>query len=232
MARNEFFRDVRRAVSFLSTTVEADNSSTDTGYIQRMLRSADLWLTRSVVAAYREEDFPDLSEAERYELTKAVSEFRKLAESAPPKGPAPLELREAAAPLFRQIVQSVQGMLLQDWLNASGDLLKEAEEWSKEQGWPVKRYSKNVKEDFLGSYKQERLVFSAEGSQLALVPVGRFAPGTDGMFDLAVMPAYDSVMVVRKGDRWFIHPRPGEEGRQDWTRESFEQASLELARLP
>ena len=87
-------------------------------------------------------------------------------------------------------------------------------------------------EDFIGTYKQERLVFAAEGAQLALVPVGRFAPGTEGLFDLAVMPAYDSVMVVRQGTRWFIHPLPGDEVRQDWSKEAFLTTSLRLARLP
>jgi hypothetical protein len=232
MVRDEFFRDVRRAVSFMAPRVEADSPFTDTAYIERMLRGTDLWLTQGAVAAYRPEDFPDLDEDTRERLTRAVSEFREVAGKVSPQKAATREEREAALRPFQQIVQVAQALLRDEWKQASKALLAEAESWAKEAGWPIKRYSKAMTEDFIGSYELDRLVFSAEGAQLALVPVGRFAPGTDGMFDLAVMPAYDSVAVVRHGDRWFIHPLPGEEGRQDWSREAFLETSLKLARLP
>lgn len=120
----------------------------------------------------------------------------------------------------------------EDWIHASAQLLNEAEEWARQADWPTKRYSREVTEDFIGKYNQERLVYSAEGQQLALVPVGRFAPGTDGLFDLAVMPAYDSFMVVRDHDQWFIHPEPGKKKRHRWSRDTFRDSSLNLARLP
>ena len=88
-------------------------------------------------------------------------------------------------------------------------------------------------EDFIGQYKLDRLVYSAEGVQLALISVGRYAPGTEGMFDLAVMPAYDSVMVVRQGGggsstrcRLRKSGKPGPKMRSS-TRVSSSQGSLE-----
>jgi hypothetical protein len=232
MARDEFFRDIRRAVSFMAPRVEADSPFTDSSYIEKMLNGNDMWLTQGVTAAFRAEEFPDLDEGTRERLSQAVSQFGTVARAVTPKSPATTEQRDAALRPFMQIVQIVQGLVRDDWLQASRSLLAQAEGWAKESGWPTKRYSKQMTEDFIGTYNLDRLVFAAEGAQLALVPVGRFAPGTDGVFDLAVMPAYDSVMVVRKGNRWFIHPLPGEEGRQDWSKEAFFSASLMLARLP
>jgi hypothetical protein len=148
-----------------------------------------------------------------------------------PNEPTRREQRKAALPPFTQIVKIVQGLVRDDWMSASAALLAEAEGWAREEGWPTKRFPKDITEDFIGNYRLDRLVYSAEGAQLALVPVGRFAPGTDGMFDLAVMPAYDSVTVVRDKGRWFIHALSGEEGRQDWSKEAFISKSLQLARL-
>ena len=231
VARNEFFADVRRAVSWMAPRVEADSPFTDTDYIQKMLRGIDFWLNPSVVKAFDPDDFADLDEDRREELVKAVDEFRRVT-AEQNSGERSLEARrDAALSSFTQIVQAAQVLVRDDWVSASTALLAEAEAWANEQDWPTKRYSRDITEDFIGKYRLDRLVYSAEGSQLALIPVGRFAPGTDGLFDLAVLPAYDSVAVVRKQDRWFIHPLPEEEGQQDWSKEAFIEKSLQLARL-
>ena len=232
MARDEFFRDIRRAVSFMAPRVDANSPFLDSRNVERMLQGTDTWLAAGVAAAFRSEDFSDLDETTREALNRSVAEFLGVARAVAPDKPATVEQRDAGLRPFMKIFQIVQGLLRDDWMQAATGLLAEAEAWVREAGWPSKRYSKEVTEDFIGIYKLDRLVFSAEGAQLALVPVGRFAPGTDGMFDLAVMPAYDSVMVVRHGNRWFIHPQPGEEGRQGWSKEAFLAASLTLARLP
>jgi hypothetical protein len=231
MARDEFFADIRRAVSFMAPRVEAVSPFTDTNYIRRMLRGADLWLSREVVDAFRPDDFADVDRGVRDALIKEVNAFRRVAETVNPKEPTKPEQRDAALRPFTRIVKIVQKMVRDDWMSASAALLAEAEGWAREEGWPTRRFPKDITEDFIGNYRQDTLVYSAEGAQLALVPVGRFAPGTDGVFDLAVMPAYDSVMVVREKGRWFIHPLPGEEGRQDWSKGAFITESLKLARL-
>ena len=196
-----------------------------------MLRGSDLWLTRKVVEAFQPNDFGDLDEGVRDALIKAVDEFRRVSATVNPSEPALPEQRDAALSPFTQIVKIVQVLVRDDWVSASTALLNEAEVWAKEQDWPTRRFPKDITEDFIGNYRLDKLVYSAEGAQLALIPLGRFAPGTDGMFDLAVMPAYDSMMVVRDKGRWFIHPLPKEEGRQDWSKEAFISKSLQLARL-
>lgn len=231
MARDEFFADVRGAVGFMAPSVEADSPFTDTNYIEKMLRSADLWLTPSVVSAFKPEDFADIDEGTRVALSDAVRKFRSVAAQVNPSGPALPEQRDAARPPFKQIVETVQILVRKDWVGASTALLADAENWAREQGWPTKRFPKDITEDFIGKYNLDKLVYSAEGSQLALIPLGRFAPGTHGIFDLAVLPVYDSVQVVRRNDRWFIDPLPNETGRVVWSREAFIARSLLLARL-
>ena len=230
-ARDEFFADVRRAVTFMAPRVQADSPFTDTNYIQKMLREADLWLTPKIVEAFLPDDFSDVDEGVRKDLIKPVKEFRQVTTEMGPGERAQTEQRDAALSPFTQIVRIAQGLVRDDWLSASTALLAEAENWAKEQDWPTRRFPKDVTQDFIGNYRLDKLVYSAERAQLALVPVGRFAPGTDGIFDLAVMPTYDSVMVVREKGRWFIHPLPKEEGRQDWSKQAFTSKSLELARL-
>jgi hypothetical protein len=233
VARDDFSRNVRRALLFMAPRVETDNPYSKPEYVERSLRGTDIWLAQASVAGFRPEDFTDLPSQERTRLEQAVNDFTNVVSSVPPKAPASKDQVEAALPLFMYIVRVIQGRLLDDWLRASEKLLTEAEEWARSAGWPTKRYPKEIAEDFIGTYRLDRLVFAAEGSQLALVPVGRFAPGTEGMFDLAVLPSYDSVMVVREGDRWFVHSLPGEDTRRkEWGKDVFVETCLKLARLP
>ena len=71
MGRDVFFRDVRRAVSFMAPCVESDSPFTDPRYIERMLQGTDIWLARGTVTDFRPEDFPDLDERTREELSRS-----------------------------------------------------------------------------------------------------------------------------------------------------------------
>lgn len=233
MARDEFFADVRRAVQFMAPRVEPDSPFTDPDYIRKMLRMGDpshLWLSSGVVQAYRPEDYAD--DPREAELGAAVAGFREVAAKVDPQGPVRQQQLDDAIPPFVTIVRTVQDLVREDWLLASNALLDEAEGWAKSQDWPTKRYARPITEGFVGRYELDRLIYSTEGAQLALIPVGRFVPGTDGMLDLAVMPAYDSMNVVRRNRQWSIQPLPGEEGQEDWSRPAFIRKSLDLARLP
>ena len=232
MPRDEFIADVRRVMLKMTPRVATDTPFADAGYIERMLRGTDLWISPGNVAAFDPADFADLDADTRNALVAAVAKFRQVAETVDGGKPTLPEQRDAALGPFRRIVRIVQDLVFQDWLRASTDLLADAETWAREEGWPTRRFPRAVTEDFLGNYSLDRLVYSTEGAQLALIPLGRFAPGTEGMFDLAVMPAYDSMMVVRERGRWFIHPLPGEDARQHWSKEAFVSRSHDLARLP
>jgi hypothetical protein len=185
MARDQFYQDVRVAVMFMAPRVDADMTFTDAGYIEKKLQGTDIWLARGVVAGFDPDDFSDLDDE-----TQAVNDFSAAADIIASTVPLTIQQRNAALQPFTQIVQIVQGLVLEDWIQAAKKLLDEAEGLAKSIDWPCKRYTKEITEDFIGTYRLDRLVFAVEGVQMALVPVGRFAPGTDGMFELAVLPAY------------------------------------------
>src|SRR5579862_1359818 len=138
MARDAFFRDVRSAVSFMAPRVETDSPFTDGNYIDKMLKGTDMWLAQPVVAAFRPEDFSDLDDRGREELTHAVDEFRTVARSVPAKESAKNGQRDAALQPFKVIVQIVQRLVHADWNLAANKLLAEAEGWAKEADWPCK----------------------------------------------------------------------------------------------
>ena len=96
MARDEFFRDIRRAVSFMAPRVEADSPFTDAKYIERMLRESDLWLSRKVVEAFHPDDYSDLDDGTRKVLVRAAKEFLAVAITVPLDAPATREQRDAA----------------------------------------------------------------------------------------------------------------------------------------
>ncbi len=84
----------------------------------------------------------------------------------------------------------------------------------------------------MGTYELDRLIYSVMGSQMALIPVGRYTVRSRGVFDLAVMPAYESVMVSRTpSGKWTIDPLPGENKARRWNASHFVEVSEKLARM-
>ena len=85
---------------------------------------------------------------------------------------------------------------------------------------------------FLGTYELDRLIYGVMGSQLALIPVGRYTMKAEGSFDLAVMPAYKSLTVsLRPSGKWLIGALPGESSSHRWKQEFFLEISKKLARM-
>ena len=231
MAKNPFFQNVWTAVKFLAPRVEADNPYTKPEEIERALRGATIWLTPKSVEGFEPEDFEDIPQQERQALATNVKAFREVGETVPANAPATAEQVQEALPRFLKIVVSVQKMMCDEWIEAASTLIDQARSWALTKEWPTKCYAKQISEDFLGTYELTKLVFAAEGSQLVLNPVGRFAPGADGMFDLAVLPDYESVMVVRKEERWQIHPLAKGDKRRMWSETAFIETAEKLARL-
>jgi hypothetical protein len=88
--------------------VVVDSPRLDVSRIEDMLRSTDPWLTPEVVAGFDEKDFSFLPDDERGRLARLVADFRAVAETVRPTGPAPRDAVERALPLFRDIVQSLE----------------------------------------------------------------------------------------------------------------------------
>jgi hypothetical protein len=63
-----------------------------------------------------------------------------------------------------------------------------------------------MKDSVLGQYKAPAMLMQRETVEVILDPVGRFAPGTDGVVDLYLLPAYDDIASLYfVGDVWKLH---------------------------
>jgi hypothetical protein len=231
MAKEDFFLSVRNAVRFVAPRVEADGPYDDLDKLKKMLRAATIWLTPKSVAEYDPQDFASLPREEWEALEKDVSAFGAVARDVPPQQPATREQVQAALPPFLKVVKAVRKIMRDEWTGAAGELIEQARHWAEARNWPTSLYAKKISEDFIGTYELNRLIFAAQGAQLLLNPVGRFVSGADGMVEMAVLPAYDSVTVVRQEGRWRIGPLPGQKSRRDWSKAAFVEAAEMLARL-
>ncbi len=229
MARDKFFLSVRTAVGTILPRVDAEHNYTEPTELERILRGATFWLTPGSVAGFDAGDFGDFEGRET--LERSVNAFLQEASKVEGNQPATLHQIEAASGPFKVIVGIVGKILLDDWLKAAGTILEQAIHWAEARRWPTKLYPRRFTELLIGTYELNRLVFGVEGSQMVLNPVGRFMPGADGMFDLAVMPTYDSIMIARKKEAWYIHPLPDKSTRLAWSEVAFVEAAEGLARL-
>jgi hypothetical protein len=230
MAKTDFFLSVRTAVAFLTPRVEVDNPYTDVRKMEQALGRAAIWLTPKSVEGFDPHDFADLPEQERQSLVENVQQFMHVAETVPSNQPATPQQIQAALLPFMNIVEAVREMVRREWIEAAGKLVESARGWAQVRQWPTRCFPRQISEDLIGNYQLEKLVFAPDGSQLVLNPEGRFAPGTDGMFDLAVLPVYEAVMVVRQGNRWYIHSLTGKDQPREWSETAFVETAEELAR--
>lgn len=109
MSLFDFWISVRIGAQMVAPPrVVVDSPHLDAGRIEQMLRTTDPWLTPEVVAGFDERDFSFLPDDERGHLARLVADFRAVAETVSPTGPAPRDAVERALPLFRDIVRSLE----------------------------------------------------------------------------------------------------------------------------
>jgi hypothetical protein len=96
--------------------------------------------------------------------------------------------------------------LLRDWLDRLSALVNDVEGWVKDLGWAVRRVEKPMEDATIGKYKAPALLMQEGVSRVLLEPIGRSAPGTEGVVDLYLMPAYDDIATLYYYDgRWNLH---------------------------
>jgi hypothetical protein len=231
MAKEEFFQNLQAAASFLAPQVEADSPYVNSAQVERTLLSTDIWLTQTSVEGFDVHDFDDLPAPVREALASHVARFREIARDVPPTKPASRRQVQDAWPQFKEILLLVKQIRREEWIPVANALVEEAERWIGRQGWPVKRYPKRISEEgILGTYELTKLVFAAEGSQLVLTPVARFVPFTDGLFELAALPDYETVLIAREGSRWYLRESVEDRRRREWSESTFVEMALDLAR--
>lgn len=80
-----------------------------------------------------------------------------------------------------------------EWLSHLRELAKQAQVWAEEHGWSTRLFPKKMEDSRLGRYEAPALMMQKDATRVLLDPVARFAPGTEGVVDLYLMPAYDDI---------------------------------------
>lgn len=115
--------------------------------------------------------------------------------------PHPEEARE-------QLYEDVRGRieLLHPWYRRLVVLMTQVEAWASDLGWSVRRVEKRLGESEIGKYIVPALVMQRDMVKVGVEPIGRSAPGAEGVVDLYLLPAYDDMASLYYGDgRWTLH---------------------------
>ncbi len=93
-----------------------------------------------------------------------------------------------------------------EWLTNLHELLARVRQWTEGSGWRTRVIEKSMKDSVLGPYKAPAMLMQRETVEVILDPVGRFAPGTDGVDNLYLFPAYDDIASLYLVDgAWKLH---------------------------
>jgi hypothetical protein len=226
--REVFIQNVRAAGQSLTSPVEADVPHLNPQITAERWQRATSWLTPQSVEGFDPQDFSDLPPPKQQELRRAVDGFLAVAATVPPNAPATKQQVRKALSHFRRIVSIVQHLVLKEWGSAVGKLIEEAASWAGNQGWEVKRETKQLTDKFLGTYEVPELLIHTLKGRLLLDPVARYVVGATGLVDLCVLPSYDSVMIGRKDDRWYVYPTSANGSPQPWSERTFVDTVTEL----
>jgi hypothetical protein len=92
------------------------------------------------------------------------------------------------------------------WLGQLQELIKEVEGWAKEIDWSTRRIEKKMEDSQVGTYKAPALILQKETVRVLVEPIARSAPGTEGLVDLYLLPAYDDIASLYFYDGgWQVH---------------------------
>jgi hypothetical protein len=86
--------------------------------------------------------------------------------------------------------------LREEWVERLSVLVHSVEDWATERGWSTRRIEKNMEDSQIGSYQAPALLLQEGFTRVLLEPIARFAPGTEGVVDLYLMPAYDDIATL------------------------------------
>jgi hypothetical protein len=100
--------------------------------------------------------------------------------------------------------------ILSEWLDRLSALVTEMEAWAKALGWATRRIEKPMEDSEIGKYTAPCLLMQEGTDRVLLEPIARSAPGTQGVVDLYLMPAYDDIASLYYEDgRWALHDMRG-----------------------
>jgi hypothetical protein len=119
-------------------------------------------------------------------------------------GRTPDDPGNAKAELEEEARQRVNARLA--WVDKVEKLVARVERWGQELGWQTRRIEKRLDDSYVGKHRLPALLMQEETFRVLLEPVGRSAPGAEGIIDLYLLPAYDDIASLYfYGGQWNVH---------------------------
>ncbi|HEV3256546.1 MAG TPA: hypothetical protein VG013_06695 [Gemmataceae bacterium] len=95
---------------------------------------------------------------------------------------------------------------MHEWIERLMPLVSSVGAWAKELDWAVRQVDKPMSDSEIGDYRAPGLVLQQDTVRVGLEPIGRSAPGTEGVVDLYLLPAYDDIgSFYYYNSRWNLH---------------------------
>ncbi len=95
---------------------------------------------------------------------------------------------------------------LHEWIERLAPLVCSVRTWAEELGWSARQVDKPMKDSEIGDYRAPGLLLQHETLRVGLEPIGRSTPGTEGVVDLYLLPAYDDIASLYfYNNRWNLH---------------------------
>ena len=92
------------------------------------------------------------------------------------------------------------------WMGRVASLVSQVEQWAREMNWSTRRVEKKLDDSWIGEHRVPALLMQEDTCRILLEPVGRSSPGTEGVVDLYLMPAYDDIAgLYYYNNRWNLH---------------------------
>jgi hypothetical protein len=127
---------------------------------------------------------------------------------------------EAMRDEFDRDVQS-RVRLFGEWLGRLLDLVRTVDAWARELGWATRIVEKPMEDSQIGRFKVPGLLMQEGVDRILLEPIGRSAPGSEGVVDLYLMPAYDDIATLYFYEgRWNLHSASSKTGAVETVQEA------------
>lgn len=117
---------------------------------------------------------------------------------------------------------------LYQWLADVEELARDVERWSNQNNWLVRRDTKSITEDKLGSYLVPYLTIRAPQGGMIFEPIARYVVGASGRVDLCAFPSFFNAVVVRTDSGWHIKSLDKDSVDRRWSEESFLETASQL----
>ena len=124
------------------------------------------------------------------------------------------------------------------WVTRLSDLVAAIRGWAQDLGWSTRLIEKKMEDSQIGTYVAPALVLQEGTTRVLLEPIARSAPGTEGVVDLYLMPAWEDIASLYFYDGgWQLHYTARgsstagtvrEAGHKPLTKETFQEVIAEM----